>query len=67
MKAEAPVRLHRTSKYCKSKNFGGYKIWRLPVYAVYDRCHFRMLAAINISENTQFAKYNGTKKFVDLQ
>ena len=25
-------------------------IWRLPVYAVYDRRHLRMLAATNISE-----------------
>ena len=53
--------------YCKSTNFGGYKIWRLPVNAVYDQRHFRMLAATNISENTQFAKYKSTPKFVDLQ
>ena len=26
-----------------------------------------MLAVTNISENTQFAKYNSTPKFVDLQ
>ena len=39
-------------------------IWRLPVYAVYDRRHLRMT---NISENTQFAKYNSMPKFVDLQ
>ena len=26
-----------------------------------------MLAATNISENTKFAKYNSTPKFVDLQ
>ena len=52
-------------------------IWRLievgvsprPVYAVYDRRIFwrRQILATNISENTQFAKYNSTPKFVDLQ
>ena len=50
-------------------------IWRLlnlasTVYAVYDRRHLRILAATNISEYTQFAKfakYNSTSKFVDLQ
>ena len=37
---------------------------------LHDRRHLRMLSAINISENTQFAKfakYNGTPKFVDFQ
>ena len=53
--------------YCKSTNFGSYLIWRLLVYAVYDQHHLRMLVATNISENTQFAKYNSTPKFADLQ
>ena len=26
-------------RYCKSTNFGGYLIWRLPVYALYDGRH----------------------------
>ena len=45
-------------------------IWRLPVYAVYYQRYLRMLAATNIRENTQFAKfakYNSTPNFVDLQ
>ena len=50
-------------------------IWQLlnlasPLYTVYDRRRFRMLASTNISENTQFAKfakYNSKPKFVDLQ
>ena len=47
-------------------------IWRLlnlafPLLCSVHRRHLRMLAATNIIENTQFAKYNSTPKFVDLQ
>ena len=69
-------------EYCKSTNFGGYKIWRFSKIKWFTLiwrlsaarlCSVRstyMLAATNISEKTQlakFAKYNSTPKFVDLQ
>ena len=47
-------------------------IWRLLNLASPRLCSVRstslsILAATNISENTQFAKYNSTPNFVDLQ
>ena len=33
---------------------------------MYNRRQLRMLEATNISEYMQFAKYNGTPKFVDF-
>ena len=44
--------------YCKSTNFG---------VSPSVQCTIMYVGATNISENTQFAKYNSTPKFVDLQ
>ena len=42
-------------------------IWCLPAARLCSVRSTYILVATNISENTQFAKYNSTPKFVDLQ
>ena len=41
-------------------------IWRLPAAPLCSVRSTYILVVTNISENTQFAKYNSTPKFVDL-